>query len=174
MGAWFSKKLEHHDILIGDSPESTLVTCKIGYMTTREGCKKIERGKQVGIVTDGYSGPAAVCIPGDMYTDDRGVVRFEEIKDDLCSPVSDTTIAPIVPEAVTGAATTAWDTISTLEGQDTIYELWDTWWNFNTPPPRAPAPASVSGMGSVSASASAPAEVTAPTVNPHANNHGMN
>ena len=85
MGGWFSKELEHHDILIGDSPESTLVTCKIGYMTTREGCKKIERGKQVGIVTDGYSGPAAVCIPGDMYTYSGGVVKFADKKDEVCT-----------------------------------------------------------------------------------------
>ena len=45
-------KMEHGDVQ-GNNPDTTLVTCKIGYMTTRSGCKKIELGKEVcGIGTE--------------------------------------------------------------------------------------------------------------------------
>ena len=47
MGGIFSGELKHNDMEAGDSPESTLVTCNIGYMTTPSGCKKIELGKPV-------------------------------------------------------------------------------------------------------------------------------
>jgi hypothetical protein len=81
-GAICSREAQHNDVEPGDSPKSTLVTCKIGYMTTPFGCKQIELGKPV--IVPGHDGPAAVCTPGDFYSGPRGVVRFDKIKNEAC------------------------------------------------------------------------------------------
>jgi len=75
-----SSSVKHNDVEAGDSAESTLVTCKIGYMTTPSGCKKIELGKPV-LVTD-HDGPGdfLVCKPGDFHAGRRGVVTFNDLQ----------------------------------------------------------------------------------------------
>jgi len=93
LGHWLGSSPEcdcekqHGDVQTGDTPNDSLQTCKLGYVTTPDGCQLLKLGDTVAV--KGHDGPpAAVCKPGDFHSGPRGVVKLDDVKEEVCKIVT--------------------------------------------------------------------------------------